>query len=473
MANNRLKLTQTNVQRLIREHDGTKKVRHWDTEVPKLFLAITPNGCAAYKLQIVKPDGSKTDAKLIAANEGSPELARVMAMKELGRMALGEADLVTRKRITKEEAEKEKASTFAALSSRFMTTPEKSPPRIKQRTYDERERLLRVHILPILGEQPFRQICRPRVRELVRAIQAEAAKHPRAREGTNPGAKLANECQGVIRAVFNWAIEEELTDVNPATFRKLFKDTPDKRSQMPDGALKLMWNALRAEMQTDDERHGWGSALTIMLHALTLQRPAEIVAARRDQFDWTPGKEMWCIPAGQTKTNEVYDVPLSPQAASLFREALSKHNSPWVFPNKAGDDHIRHDGPKQRWMRVRNKFVTEARKIDETCPLDGVQLYDCRRLGRTLLVRELGVSPAIAEACINHAPDRSMRTRYDVGESIEDVRQAMELWGDEVERLVGNLSSKGGIGLPHRSGPPDLLARRFPRSGVHAATSPQ
>ena len=28
-------------------------------------------------------------------------------------------------------------------------------------------------------------------------------------------------------------------------------------------------------------------------------------------------------------------------------------------------------------------------------------------------------------------------------------------------------------GLPHRSGPPDLLARRFPRSGVHAATSPQ
>ncbi len=64
MANNRLKLTQTNVQRLIRAHDGATKVRHWDTEVPKLFPAITPNGCAAHKLQIVKPDGSKTNAKL-------------------------------------------------------------------------------------------------------------------------------------------------------------------------------------------------------------------------------------------------------------------------------------------------------------------------------------------------------------------------------------------------------------------------
>jgi len=446
MANNRLKLTQTNVQRLIREHDGAKKVRHWDTEVPKLFLAITPNGSAAYKLQIVKPDGSKTDAKLIAANDGSLEIARALAMKELGRMALGEVDPVTRRRTTKVAAQEEKASTFAALTSRFMATPEKSPPSIKQRTYDERERLLRVHILPSLGEAQFRQITRAQVRGLVRSIQAEAAKHPRARESSNPGAKLANECQGVIRAVFNWAIEEELADMNPATFRKLFKDTPDKRSQMPDGALKLMWDTLNEELQSDEGRHGWGAALAIMLHALTLQRPAEIVAARRDQFDWTHGKEMWRIPAGQTKTNEVYEVPLSPQAAALFRDALSKHNLPWVFPNKVGDDHIRHDGPKQRWMRIRNKLVAEARKIDQTCPLDGVQLYDCRRLGRTLLVRELEVSPAIAEACINHAPDRSMRTRYDVGESIGDVRQAMELWGDEVERLVGNLSSNGAIG---------------------------
>jgi len=69
MANSRLKLTQTAVTRLIREHDGKKKARHWDTEVPKMFLAITPNGSATYKLLIVKPDGSRSDTRLIAANE--------------------------------------------------------------------------------------------------------------------------------------------------------------------------------------------------------------------------------------------------------------------------------------------------------------------------------------------------------------------------------------------------------------------
>jgi hypothetical protein len=39
-----------------------------------------------------------------------------------------------------------------------------------------------------------------------------------------------------------------------------------------------------------------------------------------------------------------------------------------------------------------------------------------------------------------------MRTRYDVGENIDGVRSAMELWGYEVERLVGNISSEGDTG---------------------------
>ena len=91
MANNRLKLTQTNVQRLIGDHDGTRKVRHWDTEVPKRFLAITPNGSAAYKLQIVRPDGSKTDAKLIAAFAGVlPELQKGVSSWNSSRVSLGQ-----------------------------------------------------------------------------------------------------------------------------------------------------------------------------------------------------------------------------------------------------------------------------------------------------------------------------------------------------------------------------------------------
>ena len=219
---------------------------------------------------------------------------------------------------------------------------------------------------------------------------------------------------------------------------------------MPEEALRLMWAALTVDLEektpTDSaaaekeelerKQRGAPSALAIMLHAVTLQRPAEIVAAKRDQFDWTPGRELWRIPAGQTKTNEVYEVPLSLLAVKLFKKALSLHNHSWVFPNEAGDGPIRHDGPKQRWIRVRERSVAIAKKKGQTSPLAAVQLYDCRRLGRTLMVDQLGIAPAIAEACINHAPDRSMQNRYYVGNTSEEVRRAMNLWGAEVERLT-------------------------------------
>lgn len=447
MANSRLKLTQTAVARLIREHDGRKKERHWDTEVPKLFLAITPNGSAAYKLQIIRPDGSKTDAKLIAANDGSPEIARTLAMREMGRMALGGADPVAQRRQAKADAKQQREASFQALADRFMEAPEKSPPMLSQRTYDERKRLLREHILPTLGEKPFRKIAKAEVRQLIRDIQARSAKHPRAITSSNPGAKLANECQGTIRAIYGWAIAEDLTEANPAAFKKLFKDTPDKRAAMPEEALRLMWAALSADLERkpskdskkaeeEKKRRGAPSALAIMLHAVTLQRPAEIAAAKRDQFDWTPGRELWRIPAGQTKTNEVYEVPLSPLAVKLFRQALSLHNYAWVFPSEAGDGPIRHDGPKQRWIRVRSRIVAAAKKTGQVSPLTGVQLYDCRRLGRTLMVDRLSITPAIAEACINHAPDRSIHNRYYVGDDSAQVRRAMDLWSAEVERII-------------------------------------
>jgi integrase len=449
MANSRLKLTQTAVTRLIREHDGKKKERHWDTEVPKMFLSITPNGSAAYKLLIVKPDGSKSDTKLIAANDGSPDIARSLAIKELGRMALGGADPVTQRRQAKAEAKQQREATFQALADRFMGAPEKSPPMLSQRTYDERERLLREHILPTLGEKPFRKITKAEVRQLIRDIQARAAKHPRAFTASNPGAKLANECQGVIRAIYGWAIAEDMTEANPAGFKKLFKDTPEKRPAMPEAALQLVWatlsadleekalaNSVKQEEERERKRRGAPSALAIMLHAVTLQRPAEIVAAKRDQFDWTPGQELWRIPAGQTKTNEVYEVPLSPLAVKLFKKAISLHNHAWVFPNEAGDGPIRHDGPKQRWIRVRERSVATAKDKGQISPLAGVQLYDCRRLGRTLMVDRLGIAPSIAEACINHAPDRSIQNRYYVGNTSAEVRRAMDLWSAEVERIT-------------------------------------
>ena len=59
------------------------------------------------------------------------------------------------------------------------------------------------------------------------------------------------------------------------------------------------------------------------------------------------------------------------------------------------------------------------------------------------MVDRLGIAPAIAEACINHAPDRSMQNRYYVGNTSSEVRRAMDLWSAEVDRIIGPRRTTG------------------------------
>lgn len=431
MANQKIQLTQKSVDRIRREHMPGTRLRVWDREQKGFFLRITKAGSAAYCVRVKRAHGTgKADYTLLGADEAPPLIARQMAQEELLRARKGEADPVTRRREETNQLAQSERETFAALAEMFMSAPEKMPPQLSPRTYDERRRLLSVHILPRIGNEPFVSLQRKDVREAVRAIQATAAKHPRARKDGTPGAKLANECHGLIKCIFNWAQFEDMTEANPAVFPKLFPDTPQKRSQMPLEALTEAFQILNGEGR------GKATALIIKLHAVTLQRPHAITKAHADQFDWTPGQETWCIPANVSKTNERYDVPLSALAVKLFREAFEIGRSCWAFPNASGDGPIRHDAAKQRWIRIRAKAVEEATREGRISPLEGVVLYDCRRLGRTLMVHELGVSERVAEACISHAEGRADSTRYDVAPIEEIKRKAMEVWASKLFRVV-------------------------------------
>lgn len=431
MATQKTQLTQKSVERIRREHIPGTRLRVWDKEQKGFFLRITNKGSAAYCVRVKRAHGAgKADYTLIGAEEASPRIAREMAREELLRSRKGEPDPVTRRKQEADDAEQGKRETFAALSEEFMDAREKKPPHLSPRTYDERHRLLNVHILPLIGDRPFVELRRKDVRDVVRSIQSVAAVHPRARKDGTPGAKLANECHGLIKCIFNWAQLEDITETNPAVFPKLFPDAPQKRPQMPLEALAEVFRTLGAE------ERGKATALIIKLHAVTLQRPHAITKAHVEQFDWKEGQETWRIPANVSKTNERYDVPLSRLAVKLFREAFELSGSEWAFPNASGTAPIRHDAAKQRWIRLRNKAVDKAAREGRVSALDGVVLYDCRRLGRTLLVHELGVSERIAEACISHTERQTGSTRYDVAPIEEMKRQAMEAWANKLFTVV-------------------------------------
>ena len=433
MANQAMKLTKSTVERIRRDHEPGKRLRVW-AEAPKgFFLRITEKGSAAYCVRVKRAQGAgKADVTLIGADEAGPDIARDMARDELERARKGEPDRVTRRKLEKERAESDEQETFAALSKAFMDAPEKKPPQLSPRTYNERRRLLDTHILPSIGTMLFGELRRKEVRSLVRSIQKVAASHPRARKYGIPSAKLANECHSLIKCIFNWAQLEELTEANPGIFPKLFKDAPKKRPQMPIEALSEAFRLL------DQQDRGKQTALIIKLHAVTLQRPHAITKANADQFDWTEGAEMWRIPASVSKTNECYEVPLSGLAVELFKEAFQTSGCGWAFPNTARTGPIRHDAAKQRWIRLRNKAIEQAKQEGRTSPLEGVELYDCRRLGRTRLVHQLGFSERVAEACLSHTEGRTDFTRYDVAPIGPMKREALSAWAVYLQRVLVN-----------------------------------
>lgn len=424
---NRVKLNRSRVEQLIKQHPAGKKARYWDTDLRDFFLRITPAGAATYCAWI-----DKKDFRVGSADVLTPEEARDLAREHLARIAKGGLNPKQLREQQAAQAAAAKVNTFRALAEAFMAAPEKKALRLRTRT-QRRENLDR-HILPAIGDKPIASLKRADVKQMVRDIQARAADGAgRDEEDRLPGARIANVCHGIVRAVFNWAMEEERTETNPGAFRKLFKDYPNKRSLMSDDAVRLAWAMLETEKAAKTPR-GWASAVAIQLCFATLQRPIEVVSARHADIDTRKG--LWRIPAGLTKTNEVYEVHLSPLACRLFKEAMARSASEWVFPKMEAEGHMARHDLSQRWGRLRDRHIKAANERGEASPLQGVALYDARRLGRTALVRRLGVAEDIAEACINHAPDRRMAVRYDVGDRSGLIRAAMHKWGTLLEDII-------------------------------------
>ena len=434
---NRENFTDGKVHKWIKAHSkGDKPIRRYDEKERRLFLQINRNGYAAFKVRLKRnAHGKRPEKTLYDARSATVEQARRKAREINYNYDANGINPVVQKRAEREAAKKAKEQTFAALAAKFMDAPENGPEVKSPRTYKSRERMLRAHILPVLGHRYFHEIKRPEVRDLIRAIQKKASRHPRAKLAVNPGASMANECHILISVIYNWAINEELVEHNPATFKKMFDDTPEKRPQMPDEALQLAWEHF-SSLAHNERATGRGTAILIMLCAVTLQRPNEVTTAERDNFDWTPGKEVWRIPPKKNKGKRLYEVPLSPLAVKLFKLAFSLHNHPWAFPNKGGTGPLHHETPSQKWERVREKTVREWPKEERgDCPLKGVQLYDCRRLGRTIMQDKLEVPTAIAEACLNHIEGRRMSDVYYQGSTLELQREAMCKWADWIEEI--------------------------------------
>lgn len=436
------KLTVENVEAKIRNHERGRTVRVWDSTIPGLHLRITPKGVASFCVRLKRPTRSTADLSLgrcwrlgeerrqgeIDLGEARAKAKQMIAEATLGHFPKTTAERAEEAREKAREAKQAASNTFAKLADQFMAAPENN--RKAARTVEQYRWLLDRHVLPQIGEIMFATLSTRSIREAVRSIQRKASKTHgpmRGVEEDRRGNRIANQCHALVRLILNWAVNEDMLNANPAATSKVFDDRPKQRQMMADEALKTIWLTLDHEKQSGG---GKGTAVALQLCYLTLQRPNEVASAHADDFNWRTST--WRIPANKTKTNDPYEVPLSPLAVELWREAFKIGGDGFAFPQKRGEgDHVAPRDLGHRYCALRDRLVRAG--ADE---LDGVVLYDGKRLGRSLLSARLGVSREIAERVINHAQPRDMASRYDVADRSADIRRAHESWADELKRIV-------------------------------------
>lgn len=229
------------------------------------------------------------------------------------------------------------------------------------------------------------------------------------------GTVTANRAHACIRKLFNWAIQRDLLEANPATNIPRKKETARDRVLSVD-EIKTLWPAIEGADMADQIKR----LLQLML--VTGQRKAELVLAEWSEFDLKGG--WWTIPAAHAKNGHVHRVPLSPLALKLLREAKKQANgNSLVLPS-----------PRTGKPLVGSAIDRAVRNNRDGFPIEHWTPHDLRRTAASHIAR-LGTNRLVMKKILNHT-DGDITAVYDRHSYDKEKKAALNKWGRELQRLV-------------------------------------
>jgi integrase len=205
------------------------------------------------------------------------------------------------------------------------------------------------------------------------------------------------------------------------------KEKPRERS-LNEGEIKAVWPAF--------QQQGWPFGPLGQLLLLTCQRRGEIAGLRWIDLD----AGVLRLTGAATKTGAMHMLPLSGAAVEILRALPRIGDSELVFP--AG--RIGSTNPVSGF----SKALATVHRLSGT---SNWTYHDLRRTAASHLAR-LGTAPHVVERILNHSGGSTMSViarTYNTYSYQAEMRQALELWAAEVDRVV---SGKGAEVVALRSG---------------------
>jgi integrase len=393
--------------RQAKAEDG-RRLELWDSKVTGLVFRVSETGAKSWSLLYraagvrrrltlgdYKADGSADDGLTLAE-------ARAAARAALRAVARGEDPAAAKARARAEALRA--GATFGDLAESWLASP--AAAAWKPKTTAEFTRLVRVELIPVLGDLRPEAVTKAHVRGLYDRI-AERSE------------SIAQHTLAVLRLFYRWAEDEDHVDVVPSFPRR------GTQSNRRDRVLED--HELRAVLAALDTGAGGALGEAFRLLLLTAQRRGEVLSMRWSDVTEEADGAWWTIPPERAKGGRAQRVPLTaPAVEALARQHSVTGDGDYVFPGPRGA------AGKVAWCANPQKA---AARLWRACGLKGdAHIHDLRRTAATGMAR-LGVARLTISKVLGHA-DRDVTGRYDVHAYDREKRVALSKWGDELERIV-------------------------------------
>jgi integrase len=381
----------------------------WDNALTGFCLVAFPSGRKVYYVQY-RQAGRSRRAAIGGHGRLTPEEARIEAKKLLGDTARGIDPLAERKAVRS-------VPLFRDIAAEFMD--HHIAPKRKPRTLDTYETLLRLHILPSLGNLRMTEIRRAHISKM-----HLGASHPGA----------ANRALTVVSAIWNWAAAEHEELVLPQNPVKGLSRNPEQSRErfLDHSELARLGEALaRAETEglsydVDETKPTAKHApkpenrrrlvdpfavAAIRLLLFTGARLREILHAKWEYVDFERG--LLNLPDSKTGKKAII---LSAAALDVLAALPRLGGNPFIFP-----------GGKDGRPRADLKRPWDA--ITQAAGLQGVRIHDLRHsfasigagrgLGLPIIGKLLGHATPRMTAKYAHLDNDPIRRAADqIGETI-------------------------------------------------------
>jgi integrase len=281
---------------------------------------------------------------------------------------------------------------------------------MKPRAFEEVERHLTNHASPLhrlrLAEIDRRIIA-------LRLGEIETASGPVAR----------NRVRSSLSAFFSWAVTEGLLEANPVQGTAKLDEGGSRERTLTPEELRELWSVLRSEPNAQ-------FADIVRLLILTGQRREEVGSLRWSEIE----QGLIVLPPERTKNSRQHEVPLSRQAKAILERQPKRKGRDFIF----GIGELGFSGWSDCKARIDQALLTARRKSNRKAKaLPDWRLHDLRRTCATGMA-ELGVSPWIIEAVINHVSGHKAGVAgiYNRAKYSDEMRSALQRWADHLDKIT-------------------------------------